>query len=1079
MSELSERISALSPEKRRLLMNRVAESRSSRVRPAEARRTGAALPLSYGQNRLWFLHQTQPDSPAYNLLSALRLRGPLDLAALEHAVAAVGERHEILRSAMGVSASGPVQTPVAGRIAVRHVDAIGADDAALAEACVRLAEEPFDLASGKVFRVDLLRVGDDDHVLLLCMHHIVGDGWSDSLVQKEISEIYAGARPAPPEIQYADFAVWQWDWLRRGRMDEQARYWRDALTGIDEILEFPTDRPRTSDPDPAGGTVEFEAPPWVLARAAALAEAEETTPFTVFLALYQAFLHRHTGQSDFAVGIPVANRPRPELASMVGFFVNTLPIPARCGGDPTVRDLLRRTRGETAGALFHQDIPFDRIVQEAAPRRDPARHPLFQHMVVWQERSEPDLRLPGVEVSRFDVPWRASKFEITLWLSPGENLHGSLEYRRDLFDESTVRRLAERWVRFLQAALAAPDTPVSDLPVVLDAERAWFDEVNAAAVTPQVGELDSLLSLDHGAATALRWDGGSLSYSDLDAAVDTLANRLADAGVGPDVLVGVCLRPGPGLVAAVLAVLRAGGAYVPLDPNLAPSRLDYMLDDSQARHLVTESGLVGAVPTGGARVLPIDEETPPTAPRPRPHRRADHLAYVMYTSGSTGRPKGVMISRGALANYLSWAATEYGVRAGDVVPLQSSFSFDMSVTSVYTPLVAGATLELPADPSDAAGLADTVTSGSRYGLFKLSPAALRLLEQERSPAELAKTTRCVVLGGEQLYGGHVRAWLGADPDLAVYNEYGPTEATVGCAVHRVPADVADGPVPIGKPFANARIRLLDGRFRPVPVGVVGDLYVGGPGLARGYHRRAGLTAERFVPDPFGPSGSRLYRTGDRARWGADGLEYLGRDDGQVKIRGFRVELGEVEETLVRHPAVRRAVVSATGGGDLGERRLIAHVVPSEQLSADELQRFAAAELPAYMTPSRILFVDSIPLTANGKVDHAALPEPAGERPDLTIPYAAPVGPVERSLAELLASVVDLAEPGRDDGFFELGGDSISAAVFAARARESGWPLTIRDIFHHGTVAAMAAAVVSRMDSRDPRTHQVEQGEEHR
>ncbi|MCA2211554.1 non-ribosomal peptide synthetase [Jidongwangia harbinensis] len=1057
MTDLSARIAALSPQKRRLLLLRAAEARATRVRRAEEQRAAGALPLSYGQNRLWFLHQTEPDSAAYHLVSPLRLRGPLDVAALERAVAVVVERHEVLRSAVSVCAGGPVQTPMPIDGGLRHVDATGLDDAALAERCTRLAEEPFDLGAGRVFRADLVRVADDDHVLLLCTHHLAGDGWSDALVQREISQVYAGAELKPTTIQYADFAVWQREWLSGGRMAEQARYWRQALSGVDDVLEFPTDRPRTADPDPAGGTVEFHPPPSVLAGARALGDAEATTTFATFLALYQAFLHRHTGQTQFAVGVPVANRPRPELADVVGFFVNTLPVPARCGGDPTVRELVRRVRGEVAGALFHQDIAFERIVREVAPRRDLARSPLFQTMFVWEENAEPGLRLPGIEVTRAAVPWHAAKFETTLWLhADGDRLRGSLEYRRDLFDAATARRIADRWVQFAAAAVAAPDTPISALPLLLESERARFDEINAASVTAPAPDLAELLSLEHGDAPALRGPDGPASYGELRAAVDTLAGRLRAAGVGPDVLVGICLPPGPQLITAVLAVLRAGGGYVPLDPSLAPARLAYMLDDSRARHVITGRDQAERLPAGAARVLLVDG-TGPSAPLDA-RTAPGHLAYVMYTSGSTGRPKGVMVSRGSLANYLAWAVEEYGVRPGQVVPLQSSFSFDMSVTSVYTPLVAGATLQITANAAVAADLADTVTSGTRYGLFKLSPSALRLLEHELPRQRLAGTTRCIVLGGEQLQGGHVRRWLDADPDLAIYNEYGPTEATVGCAIHRLPADVPDGPVPIGRPFANARIWLLDSRFQPVPIGVVGDLYVGGPGLARGYHRRPGLTAERFVPDPFGPPGARLYRTGDKARWSGDGhLQYLGRDDGQVKIRGFRVELGEIEESLVRHPAVRQAVASVHGD------RVIAHAVLAEPVSPDDLRRFAGAELPSYMVPARVLPVDSIPLTANGKVDHSALPALEGERPDLATAYAAPVGAVERALTELLTDVVGLTRPGRDDNFFELGGDSIGAAVFAARAREGGWLLTVRDVFQHGTVAAMAAAVASRID----------------
>jgi amino acid adenylation domain-containing protein len=1043
-----------------------------------------AFPLSFAQQRLWFLDQMAPGSTAYNVTGAYHLRGRLDAAALERALDEVRRRHESLRTVFRVHGGEPEQVVLPWRPAPLPVTELSAMPRAEQEAAtdVRVAEmagTPFDLAAGPLFRAELVRLGPEEHVLAFGVHHVVSDGWSLGVFNRELRTLYeafAVGLPSPLpelEIQYADFAVWQREQLAGEALEQQVAFWRDALRDA-PVLDLPTDRPRPPTQTFRGAAHELLFPRALVERLRAVGEREGATPFMVLMAAWQLLLARWSGQDDVVVGTPVAGRNRREIEGLIGFFVNTLAIRVDLSGRPDFRELVRRVREASFAAYAHQDLPFEKIVEELKPERDPSRSPVFQVVFALQNAPGDSMKSPGLEWSGWRGEGRTAKYDLSLVLvDTPDGLAGVLEYNTDLFDRDTAERMIAQLRTVLESVAADPAAPVADLPLLAPGEREllaeWSTSRAPEARARCVHEAFAEQAARVPEKAALVFGAERVTYADLDRRSDALALRLSELGVGPDARVGVCLERSPAMVAALLAALKAGGAYVPLDPEYPDERLAFMLADAGARVLLTSAELRGRFAGFcGEVVVPDAEEHDDAADRnalshPRTFALShspspDHLAYVIYTSGSTGEPKGTEVPHRAIPGFLRGA--DYARFDGEQVTLQhSSVSWDALTLELWTALLTGGTCVLqPGRGGEPEELERQVREHGVDTLW-LTSAYFDLVVDTR-PGALAGV-RQLMVGGEALSPGHVRRALEASPELRLVNGYGPSECTVFSACHVVPRGWDGHAVPIGRPVGDRRVHVLDSALEPVPVGVPGELCVGGPAVARGYLGRPALTAERVVPDPFAAgSGARLYRSGDRARWRADGtLEFLGRLDRQVKVRGFRVEPGEVEAALARLPGVRRAAAVVREDAP-GDRRLVGYAVPRESasLTGAGLRTALAASLPEHLVPSAVVVLDALPLTPRGKLDRRALPVPdassAGEEA-----FVAPRTPLEERIAAIWGEVLRVERVGVHDRFFDLGGHSLLATQVVTRIREEfRAELPLRVLFETPTVAALAARV---------------------
>ncbi|PSL55729.1 non-ribosomal peptide synthase protein (TIGR01720 family)/amino acid adenylation domain-containing protein [Saccharothrix carnea] len=982
-------------------------------------RVDGDVPLSFAQQRLWFLDQFQPGGTEYVTPLAVRLRGELDVPRLERALTALVERHDVLRTTFPAVDGLPVAVVRPADVTLPVVDGMP-------------VVEPFDLAEGPLFRPVLVRRGPDDHVLALTMHHIVTDGWSGGVLMSDLAALYGGEELPPLPIRYGDFAAWQ----REQPLDARLDFWRAELADV-PALELPTDRPRPPVQTTAGARTEFAVPAAVTRRLRELARAVDGTVFMALVAACEVLLHRWSGQDDFAVGTVASGRDRPETQDLAGFFVNTVALRARIEPSMTFPEFLARTRKTVLDAFAHQDVPFERVVDAVQPDRDTSRTPLFQAVVALQNAPQAP-GFPGLAAEDVAQPTVSSSFDLTVeFTEDGDGLHGSVEYNTDLFDAGTVERLVEHLDVLLTGIAADPDRPLWALPVLPGAERellAAWGSTGPAVDGPGFVELVEAQAARTPDALALT-GAADVTYAELNARANRLAHHLIGLGARPERIVALRLPRSVDLLVAELAVLKAGAAFLPVDPDYPAERIAFMLDD--ARPLAVLDG-------------PVDVSGQPDT-NPRVAVRPEHPAYVIYTSGSTGRPKGVVVSHAGLATFSAAEIAHFEVSPGDRVLEFSSPSFDASVLELCLAWPAGAALVVP-PPGPLLGdqLAEVIDGfGVTHAL--IPPVALATVPDVALP-----TFRTLVVGGDACSADLVDRWA---PGRRMVNAYGPTESTV-VASWSDPLEPGGLP-PIGRPIPGTRVHVLDAELQPVPVGVAGELYVSGVGLARGYLDRPGLTASRFLANPFGPAGSRMYRTGDVVRWNASGvLEFVGRADEQVKIRGFRVELGEIETALLRHPDVREAVVVARADAR-GHKRLVAYVVGSAR--ADEVREFLGGSLPDYLVPSVFVPVDALPISPNGKVDRAKLPEPdfgalvgAG--------YVAPDGPVEEALAAVWADVLGVPKVGAQDNFFTLGGDSILSMQVVARARQAGYRFSTRDLFTHQTVASLAPHVAVEVAS---------------
>ncbi|HLL47283.1 MAG TPA: amino acid adenylation domain-containing protein, partial [Longimicrobiaceae bacterium] len=1002
----------------------------------------------------------------------------LAVRALERALGEIVRRHEALRTTFAEADGGPVQVirPFTGFV-LPVEDLAGLcearREAQVERRATQEAARPYDLSAGPLFRASLLRLGAEEHVLLLGMHHVVSDGWSMGVLFREVEvlyEAYREGRESPlPElaVQYADYAVWQREQLRGEVLERQLGYWREQLRGAPELLELPTDHPRPAAQSFRGASERVQLPAEVLERLRALGRQEGATLYMVLLGAFQALLCRYGAGEDVVVGSPVAGRGRGEVEELIGFFVNTLVLRVDLSGDPSFRELVRRVREVTLGAYEHQEVPFERLVAELSPERSLSHSPLFQVSFALDtaEGTGGGVGLAGLSVSGVGAEFDFARFDLSLSLAAtSRGLRGGLTYGTDLWDPATMRRLVGHFARLVEQAAADPDARLSEVALLGGAERRllveeWNRTERAYPRGVCIHDLFEAQVALRPEAAALVWGGVELSYAELDARANRLAHHLRGLGVGPESRVGVLLERGPELIVCLLATLKAGGCYVPLDPGYPAERLALMLADSAACVLLSRSDVAFVAEAGGTAVVLLDEAAEAlaheSADAPRSGAAAENLAYIVYTSGSTGKPKGVMVAHRHVVQLA--VETDYvRFQPGDRVAQASNASFDALTFEAWGALMNGATLVgIPRDVLlSPAAFRDTLRAQEITTLYQTT-ALLNQLSREQP--DIFSPLREVLFGGQAADADSVRRLLRAGRPRRLLHMYGPTETTAWCSYENVEEVAEDAlTVSVGGPTGNQRIYLLDAALNPVPVGVAGEAYVGGDGVVRGYLDRPGLTAERFLPDPFaGGPGTRMYRTGDRLRWKADGrLEFIGRVDEQVKVRGFRIEPGEIEAALSAHAEVREARVIVRED-EPGEQRLVAYVVGGAD--ADAMREHLRRSLPEYMVPAAFVALDVLPLTPNGKLDVKALPAPDWAPAEGR--YVAPRTPAEEVLAEVWAETLRLERVGVTASFFELVGHSLLATRVVSQVRRVfGVEVPLRALFEGPTVAELAGRV---------------------
>ena len=1053
------------PDETRLLEAPAPSSLGSEERPA--------FPTSFAQQRLWFLDQLDPGRSTYNLPLAMRLRGALDFEALEESLGEILRRHDALRTVFALRGGAPVQViKPPDPFSLVCVDLTGLPASEREQRATSLTTEesvrPFDLALGPLFRAKILRLSSEDHILVITMHHIVSDGWSIGVLLRELSVLYAAfceRRPAPlPElpIQYADYAIWQRQWIEGETLEEQTRYWKKHLAGAPPFLELPTDRPRGPVQTFAGASETVSLPSTLMDGLKQLAQSERATLFMTMLAAFHLLLARSAGQDDVSVGCPIAGRTQVELEDLIGFFVNTLVLRADVSADPTFRELLRQVREAALGAYAHQEVPFEKLVEKLNPIRSASHSPLFQ--VMFQLRSETggEIRLRGLTVERLSIKYETAQVDLSLfaWIA-NDSISCSFNYNTDLFDSDTIRRALAHYRMLLEAVVADPDRRVSELPLLTSEERQRIvvDWNRTEAEFPRDRTVPGLVEETvgrHPDAIAVEFGEERITYRELNERSNRLARELIARDAATGTRVALCLERSPEMLVALLGILKSGAAYVPLDPTYPRQRLRFMLEDSQPVVLVTDHKQARAFPWIRDRALLIDRERRRLARIESGDLPAmagpEDLAYVLYTSGSSGHPKGVEIRHRSVVNFLASMERVPGLVPEDKLLAVTTLSFDIAGLELYLPLAVGARLRLATRETASSGprLAEEIER-SAATVMQATPATWRMLLDS---GWAGKPDLKILSGGEALSRELANQLLEAGRE--VWNLYGPTETTIWSTVQRV--EKGRDRVSIGRPIANTTALVLDRRGKPVPIGVPGELLIGGEGVAKGYWNRPELTSEKFIPSAF-HAGQTLYRTGDLARQRPDGsLDYLGRIDDQVKIRGFRIELAEIESALRQHPAVEQAVAAVREYGS-DDRRLIAYLVGNreEMPQVATLREFLRKTLPDAMIPAAFVILDELPLTPNGKIDRRALPAPDQGRPDLGRGYVAPSDSLERHLVQIWETALGIEHIGVRDNFFELGGHSLLAVrVFNEIENSFDRKLPLATIFEAPTISELAA-----------------------
>ncbi len=1080
MSDLQDRLARLTPEQRALLETRLREKgmstpRAARIRPIPDRERLDHFPASFDQERLWFIDQMEPGNPAYNIHTTTRLQGPLDLDRMRRAVNAVIARHEVLRTTFQVVDDGPVQV-VAPRLEIdlpvldfTHLPATEREAAAQG-AATDAATIRFDLATGPLIQVVMARLSDEDHVMMVCMHHAITDRWSFDLFEHEVGQVYVALRygteadlPELP-IQFSDFAAWQREELSGERGRRHIQYWRDKLGDAPMVLEIPTDRPRPPVQTFAGAREYITYPVPLLKALKRLTQECGATMFMTMLAGLDLVCWKYSRQRDLVIGSAIVDRNRPETENVIGYFLNMLLLRATIDPSMSFRQLLAQVKDTALGAYAHQDVPFATLVSELKPRQDASRNPLMQVSFIYLDfellTTPEDL---GFRSSSLDVDNGASRFDLTLacW-ELSEGIHSYIEYNSDLYDGAKIRDMLRHLGRVLEQAAGHPDRPLAELEMLDDAE---YDRL-VVDFQPQESAADTVLHAGFADAARRRPEAVALilgeervTYAELDERARRLSAALRERGV--DLGARIPVRAGRSVeqVVALLAILRTGAAYVPLDPGLPQARSDAMLQAIAPVPLLVTAGAAGTR-EGEPPAVRVEETTHRTE-ADGDDARPDAAAYVMFTSGTTGVPKGVVVPHRAIANRVQWSQSRYPLTPEDRVLHSASFGFDIAAWELFGPLGVGATVVMPreGEQGDPAALVRLLRE-RRITVAHFVPSMLRTILDVPGVQDL-DSLRMVFCGGESLDRELHDRFFRTLPGRTLSHFYGPTEAALSCLYHDCTPESGPGAVPLGRPVSGMRAYVLDDTLQPVPVGVPGEVHLGGIGLAHGYAARADATAERFLPDPFSDeSGARMYRTGDLARHRPEGgLEFLGRIDHQIKVRGHRIEPGEIETVLESVPGVRRAVAVAREDG--GVARLVAYVTPKPQAdvpSEAELRAELRRRLPEAMVPAAIVTLEDLPLNDNGKIDRAALPEPGTARTS-EAPFVAPRGETERAIAEVWKKILRRDRVGAHDDFFELGGDSLLATQVVARLRSSfGIELPLRRFFEGSSVEALAAAV---------------------
>jgi len=1087
MNDLDKRLAGLSAEKRALLLKQLSRQAPApqkneigkRIRPDR-------LPLSFAQQRLWILDRLDPGSAAYNVTSTMWLNGHLDIDVLQRSIGEIVNRHESLRTIIAEDDEGPyqvIQPPSDITIDMQQTSRFASEQRheMAIEIARQEAKKPFNIASGPMLRSTLIQVDDEKHLLVINAHHIAIDGWSLGIVYDELAQLYAAFlenKPSPlPElpVQYVDYTLWQRELLEGEVLQKQLDYWQKCFESRPPVMELPTDRPRPAVQSHQGTVIRRVLPSALYESLKQLSRQEGVTPFMSLLAAFQILLLRYTGQPDLVVGVGVANRGRQELESLVGFFVNTLALRADLSGNPGFRELLAKIRGITLDAYSHQDLPVERLIEELKLERNLSHSPLFQTMLFFQNFPAQAIELPGLTLVPVDfdsIHAGTARADLTLFASEAEDGLGLFfEYATDLFDESTIDGFAQHLVRLIASIVANPSANIGELDILPPEERKqllidWNDTACDFGSANTVHELIEQQAARTPDAIALEYGDEKLSYRQLDDQATRLAKVLVEKGAKPGDMIGLFLDRSTRMLVAMLGILKTGAAYVPMDPGYPVERLNFMTEDSDIRLLVTERSLASESPTfNGQSVLVEDAISSDNGLQNdvlKNLANPEASAYVIFTSGTTGRPKGVQIPHRAVVNFIGSMAKTPGMTASDTICAVTTLSFDIAVLELLLPLTVGARIVIAdrTTASDATSLAKLIET-SRSTIMQATPATWRMLLES---GWAGNSNLRILSGGEALSNELAERLLHCGREL--WNLYGPTETTVWSALEQVQSGNAF--ISIGKPIANTQIYIVDSRQQLLPVGIPGELLIGGQGVASGYLGRPDLTDDKFIPDNFGLNkNARLYRTGDLARWHRDGrLEVLGRIDNQVKLRGFRIELGEIESVLAEHPSVGQAVVICREDRP-GDKRLVAYVISATDVAPGnaELREFSRKRLPEYMVPSVCMILEKFPLTPNGKIDRRAFPAPEAGAVE-EIAYVAPRNEDEETLTRLWAEVLGLPRVGIHDNFFDKGGHSLLATQLITRIQKAfGGHVALRTLFEASTVADFSEHMMKqRMES---------------
>ncbi|MBH8571748.1 amino acid adenylation domain-containing protein [Nostocaceae cyanobacterium CENA369] len=1077
MTNIHENLAGLSPEKKREVLAKLLQEKVSQPQ---------IFPMSFAQQRLWFIDRLQPGNFANHIWAALRLTGIINRAALLQTFNEIVRRHEVLRSTFGLIAEKPVQIilpTLSLDLPIINIETSDVEEEAeIKNLVIQEIQQPFNLSQAPLLRATLLRLKETEHILVFAMHHIISDGWSVGVLIKEVAALYEAFSKGQPSpfselsIQYVDFTNWQQKWLQGEVLQSQISYWKKQLEGAPKLLDLPTDYPRPAVGSFRGATYSFELSNELYIALNKLSQQHEITLFMTVLAVFQTLLWRYTGSEDIVVGSPIANRNRTELEGLIGFFANTITLRTNLVGNPTFVELLTRVRKVALEAYAHQDLPFEQLVEELQPQRNLSYTPIFQVMFVFQNTPISVLELPGLTISPLAIDNGSTKFDLTLEITEtAGKLFANLEFNTDLFQENTIKRMAGHFQTLLKSIVANPELRLSELSLLTESEKhqLLLEWNNTEVAYPQKQCIHELLEAQVEKtpdAVAVVFEDEQLTYRQLNAKANQLAHYLRTLGVKPEVLVGIYVErssktlPKASLytIIGILAILKAGGAYVPLDPAYPPERLAFILQDAQVSVLLTQQHLIENLPPHQTNVvLDTDWEsiTQQSQQNPINECTTDNLAYIIYTSGSTGQPKGVLVNHSNVARLL--AATEhwYKFNRDDVWTLFHSIAFDFSVWELWGALLYGGKLVivpywLSRSPEDFYQLLVT----QQVTVLNQTPSAFsQLIQVEELATSKQLNLRLVIFGGEALQLESLRPWFERHGDALpqLVNMYGITETTVHVTYRpltKADLEVGLGSI-IGRPIPDLQVYLLDQYQQLVPIGVKGEMYVGGAGVARGYLNRPELTTQRFIPHPFSDKpNARLYKTGDLARYLPNGdIEYLGRIDDQVKIRGFRIELGEIEAIASQHPAVRETVVV------VASQRIVAYVVPQTEqtLVISELRHFLESKLPSYMMPAAFVLLEALPLTANGKCDRKALPAPDTARPELEAAYQPPQTEIEKTIAEIWQEVLQVEEIGIHDNFFELGGHSLLLVRVHSKLREVfQQDLSVLDLFRYPTIKSL-------------------------